>query len=372
MHEIGDYFRIIAPDQLSMGFSEQVSSRSYRERVADLADLIDALQISEPMWLVAQDWGGAIAMGYAVAHPERVAGMVLSNTGIAIPSGRRAPLLIRAAAATGVHRLVTCYTKLFVWGTPLLPGGGVSGQQRTALAYPYLRRKNRRGVADFVADAPLSASHPSFSDIAAVAEKISGLDIPVRLIWGSRDPVFNDDFAHDLMNRFTNAALHRIAGAGHLAVLETSVAPLVRAAIEEQVANSHELLAEPATGEVATLWSQIDHWDNVTEIAISDAAADSSVTRPEFAARVATYAEELHRRGVGNADRIAILVSPGIDLIAVVYACWRIGAVAVIADRGLGLRGLRAAVRASRVKFVIGPVRAGAAARVLGWHWFTK
>jgi acyl-coenzyme A synthetase/AMP-(fatty) acid ligase/pimeloyl-ACP methyl ester carboxylesterase len=367
MHEIGDYFRIIAPDQLSMGFSEQVSSRSYRERVADLADLIDALQISEPMWLVAQDWGGAIAMGYAVAHPERVAGMVLSNTGIAIPSGRRAPLLIRAAAATGVHRLVTCYTKLFVWGTPLLPGGGVSGQQRTALAYPYLRRKNRRGVADFVADAPLSASHPSFSDIAAVAEKISGLDIPVRLIWGSRDPVFNDDFAHDLMNRFTNAALHRIAGAGHLAVLETSVAPLVRAAIEEQVANSHELLAEPATGEVATLWSQIDHWDNVTEIAISDAAADSSVTRPEFAARVATYAEELHRRGVGNADRIAILVSPGIDLIAVVYACWRIGAVAVIADRGLGLRGLRAAVRASRVKFVIGPVRAGAAARVLGW-----
>jgi olefin beta-lactone synthetase len=367
MHEIGDEFRIIAPDQLSMGFSEQVSSRSYRERVADLSDLVDALHISEPMWLVAQDWGGAIAMGHAVAHPERVAGMVLSNTGIAIPSGRRAPILIRAAAALGIHRLVTQYTKLFVWGMPLLPGVGVSDQQRTALAYPYLRRKNRQSVADFVADAPLIASHSSFDDIATVAGKISELDIPVRLIWGSQDPVFNDDFAHDLMNRFTNVALHRIAGAGHLAVLETSIAPLVRAAIEKQFANSDEPSAAPIAGEVATLWSQIDHWDNVNDIAISDAGADSSVTRPEFAARVATYAEELHRRGVQNGDRIAILVSPSIDLIAVVYACWRIGAVAVIADRGLGLRGLRAAVRASRVRFVIGPVRAGVAARLLGW-----
>ena len=367
MHEIGDDFRIIAPDQLSMGFSEQVPSRSYRERVADLSDLIDALHISEPLWLVAQDWGGAIAMGYAVAHPERVAGIVLSNTGIAIPSGRRAPLLIRLAAATGLHRLVTKNTPLFVRGTPFLPGRGITRVQRVALAYPYRRRKNRRGVADFVADAPLTASHVSFADIANVAGKISGLNIPVRLIWGTRDPVFNDDFAHDLMSRFANVALHRIADAGHLAVLETSIAPLVRAAIEEQVVHSLEMSLDSETEVVATLWSLIDHWDNVNEIAISDAAADSSVTRPEFATRVATYAEELHRRGVQNGDRIAILVSPSIDLIAVVYACWRIGAVAVIADRGLGLRGLRAAVRASRVKFVIGPARAGMAARVLRW-----
>ena len=367
MHELGDEFRIIAPDQLSMGLSEQVSSRSYRERVEDVSDLVNALHVSTPMWLVAQDWGGAIAMGYAVAHPERVAGMVLSNTGIAIPVNRRAPMLIRLAAATGLHRFVTKNTQMFVRGTPLLPGRGITRVQRDALAFPYRRRQSRHGVADFVADAPLNQKHVSFMDIAHVAEQLPNLDIPVRLVWGSRDPVFNDDFAHDLMNRFTNVALHRIADAGHLAVLETSVAPLVRAAIEEQAVDSPVPLAERSENEVATLWSQIDHWNNVNEIAISDAAADSSVTRPEFAARVATYAEELHRRRVLHGDRIAILVSPSIDLIAVVYACWRIGAVAVIADRGLGLRGLRNAVRASRVKFVIGPVRAGAAVRVLRW-----
>jgi acyl-coenzyme A synthetase/AMP-(fatty) acid ligase len=60
-------------------------------------------------------------------------------------------------------------------------------------------------------------------------------------------------------------------------------------------------------------------------------------------------------------------VPPSVDLIAVVYACWRIGAIAVIADRGLGLQGLKAAIRASRVSHVIGPVKAVTAARILRW-----
>ena len=42
------------------------------------------------MWVVAQDWGGAIAMGLAVEHPQLVAGLVLSNTGIAVPAGKDA------------------------------------------------------------------------------------------------------------------------------------------------------------------------------------------------------------------------------------------------------------------------------------------
>ena len=350
-----------------MGFSEQVPTRTYRDRVADINDLVTALGITAPIWIIAQDWGGAIGMGYSVAHPDRVAGLVLSNTGIAVPHNRRAPLLIRLAAATGVHRLVTKDSSLFVRGTPFLPGRGVSALQRTALAFPYRRRSRRKGVADFVADAPLTVRHRSAEDIAEVAVKISALTVPVRLVWGSRDPVFNDDFAHDLMNRFQNVALHRIADSGHLSVLEVSIAPFVEAAIKEAGAGKPHEKFSPSESDDSTLWSQIDHWVNANDIAITDAAADASVTRPEFAALVATYAEALHHRGVRTGNRIAVLVPPSIDLIAVVYACWRIGAVAVIADRGLGLRGLKSAIRASRVNHVIGPVKAVAASRLLRW-----
>jgi len=203
------------------------------------------------------------------------------------------------------------------------------------LAFPYRRRSRRKGVADFVADAPLTARHSSAHDIAEVAKKVSALTVPVRLVWGSRDPVFNDDFAHDLMNRFQNAALHRIADSGHLTVLEVSIAPFVEAAIKEAEEGRPLEQFAPSEGDGLTLWSQIDHWVNNDDIAITDAAANVSITRPDFAARVATYAEALHRRGVRHGERIAVLVPPSVDLIAVVYACWRIGAIAVIADRVL-------------------------------------
>jgi acyl-CoA synthetase (AMP-forming)/AMP-acid ligase II len=256
---------------------------------------------------------------------------------------------------------------LFVRGTPFLPGRGISQLQRTALALPYRRRSRRSGVADFVADAPLTARHSSAQDIAEVAENVSALTVPVRLVWGSRDPVFNDDFAHDLMSRFQNVALHRIADSGHLTVLEVSVAPFVEAAIKESQEKTQLQFLHSEQSDDSTLWSQIDHWVNTDDVAITDAAANVSITRPDFAARVATYAEALHHRGVLRGERIAVLVPPSVDLIAVVYACWRIGAIAVIADRGLGLKGLKSAIRASRVSHVIGPVKAIAAARLLRW-----
>ena len=361
MSELSPAHRVIAPDQLSMGYSQRVGSRSYADRVRDIDDLLLALDLDGPVWLVAQDWGGAIAMGFAVAHPSRVSGLVLSNTGVAVPSGRSAPWLIKLAATTGVHRLTTRTSPLFVRGTPFLPGRALTRQQRRALAAPYRGAGRRDGVAGFVADVPFDDSHPSAADIAAVASRLPELDIPVRLVWGSRDPVFNDDFAEDLRGRFRNVELHRIADCGHLTVLEASIARYVEAAIV-----NHTSVAPSASAVGAPLWSLIGH-GAPGSIAVSDAAAEETITDAAFAGRVASFAQSLRGHGVQTGDRIAVLVPPGIDLIAVIYACWRIGAVTVVADRGLGLRGLGAAVRSARVKHVIGIRPAIAAARTLRW-----
>ena len=66
-------------------------------------------------------------------------------------------------------------------------------------------------------------------------------------------------------------------------------------------------------------------------------------------------------------DRVAMLTPPGVDLVAAVYGVWRAGGVTVVADRGLGLRGLGAAVKGARPSWVIGPRRALLAARTLRW-----
>ena len=363
--ELNEKFRVVAPDHLSMGFSDQVGPRRYRDRVADINDFVNALGMSGPIWLVAQDWGGAIAMGYAVAHPERVAGLVLSNTGIAVPVGRKAPRLIQISASGGLHRAITRNTSLFVRGTAYLPGAGLTRQQRQGLVAPYVRRDQRDGVAGFVADVPFNEKHQTFADLAEVAEQLPSLRVPVRLWWGAKDPVFNDDFADDLIKRFTDVQIQRVANSGHLAVIETSIAPFLESAISQS--QSVEQQVFEAQGPEESLWSRIMNPSRKNTLAIHDGADQSSVTFSELDSRVATFAQALVQHGVEAGERVAVLVPPSIDLIALVYACWRIGAVTVIADRGLGLNGLGSAVKSSRVQHVVGIRSAVIAARTLRW-----
>ena len=81
--------------------------------------------------------------------------------------------------------------------------------------------------------------------------------------------------------------------------------------------------------------------------------------------RVRELAAGLAATGVRAGDRVALLVPPGADLTAAAYACWRAGAVVVLADAGLGPVGLapRPARRGARPRHRRGArARAGPAA----------
>ena len=82
--------------------------------------------------------------------------------------------------------------------------------------------------------------------------------------------------------------------------------------------------------------------------------------------RVHELAAGLAAAGVRAGDRVALLVPPGADLAAAVYACWRAGAVIVVADPGLGPRGLARALRGAGPDHVIGVPRGLLLARTLG------
>ena len=100
-------------------------------------------------------------------------------------------------------------------------------------------------------------------------------------------------------------------------------------------------------------------------------AADGSVARSlswqELEQNIAALAAGLAEAGVGHGSRVSLMVPPGVDLTVVLYACLRLGAVVVVADAGLGTRGLSRAVKGATPDFLIGIDKALAAAAVLGW-----
>ena len=366
LHRLGDTHRVIAVDQLSMGWSDIVAPRSFAERVSDLDDVVaelgrdaSGLGTGAPFVLAGHDWGGAIAMGWAVDHGDRLSGMLLCNTGIRVPAGRSAPGLIRLAAAGPLLDVVCHRTSTFVEGTIAASRQRLDAAQRAALRAPYRDVERRRAIADFVGDIPLRPDHPSAARLDEVAVGLGGLDVPVLLAWGSADPVFDDDFAADLAELMPHADLHRFPDCGHLVVLESAtaadrarlqsdtpmsprvdVAGVAAAWLADLTADDADRSVRPAADRAT---SRVDPWMVIAgrserEPAFIDLAGDR-LTWGELADRVDRVAAGLRTAGLRPGDRVAVVTPPGVDLPAVVYGIWRAGGVTVIADRGLGVRG---------------------------------
>jgi len=83
----GDELTVLFYDQLGGGRSDQPDDASLwrvDRFVAELDGVRDAFGL-ERMVLLGQSWGGCLALQYALDHPDRVQGLVLSNTGASIP-----------------------------------------------------------------------------------------------------------------------------------------------------------------------------------------------------------------------------------------------------------------------------------------------
>jgi acyl-CoA synthetase (AMP-forming)/AMP-acid ligase II/pimeloyl-ACP methyl ester carboxylesterase len=369
---------VIAIDQLGMGYSDRTGRRRYEDRVRDLDDVIVALGLSgstSPLVIAAHDWGGAIAMGWVVQDPRQVAGLILCNTGIAVPEGRSAPWIIRLAAWAPVLDFVCRGTPTFVEGTARLSGRRITSTDREAFRAPYRTAPARAAIADFVDDIPLRPGDPSERSIAEVAASLRNVRCPVLLAFGAKDPVFNDDFAADLAGRFPNSTTHRFAGANHLVMAEADVVGVADTWLDDLFAGRlpdvlpSDPPASTGTGAPAraSVWAAIAAGRADDRDAFVDLGTGDSLSFAALAARVDSVAAELVRRGLRQGDHVAMLTPPGIDLVTAVYGVWRAGGVTVIADRGLGLRALGRAVRSTRPKWVIGPRQALGAATAMRW-----
>jgi olefin beta-lactone synthetase len=364
--------RVIAVDQLEMGFSERSGLvRRLADRIADLTALTDHLELTGPVATVAHDWGGPISLGWAQAerrrHPDRVRGVVLMNTAVHQPEGSPAPTLIRAARAKGVLRPVTVATSTFLRGAFEMSRPRLAPEVRDGFMAPYRTAERRQAIAAFVQDIPLDSSHPSHATLAEVANGLDDFgDVPALLVWGPSDQVFSDRYLHDLEARLPHAQVHRVVGASHFLQEEADIAAVVYdwlTTLDQPAGETAALTPRPP------LWDRLDKMADVGRPAVVEISQGgrSSITFSDLHRRVGALAAGLIGAGIKPGDRVALMIPPGIDLTVVLYACWRMGAVIVLVDSGLGPRNMGRALASAAPDHLIGISRAMVAGKVLRW-----
>ena len=215
--------RVIVPDHIGCGLSDKPGDDRYsytlERRVQDLEALTDALGLTENITLIVHDWGGMIGMAFAARHPERIKRIVLFNTAaFHLPEHRPFHWQLRlvrnsqvgawlvtrfnAFAATAA-RTCTCRHRL-------------DPQVKAGLLAPYDSPENRIATLRFVQDIPLEPSDQAYAVVSETADRLELFgELPMLILWGQKDFVFDEPFLLEWERRFPDAEVHRFADCGH-------------------------------------------------------------------------------------------------------------------------------------------------------------
>ena len=222
-------FRAVAPDHIGCGLSDKPQSWCYTlaAHVANVERLVLALDLRR-ITLVVHDWGGAIGMGLARRHPDRIARLVISNTAAFVDD--HVPFRIRVCRAPWLGPLLVRRLNAFAGLAPRLALADprkLASSAKAGLLLPYDSFANRVALAAFVRDIPLSVQHPSFPELAAIDGAIETFrDRPACIVWGERDWCFTTEFLDEFQRRFPHAETLRLPDAGHY-VFEDAAEPIL-------------------------------------------------------------------------------------------------------------------------------------------------
>jgi cis-3-alkyl-4-acyloxetan-2-one decarboxylase len=215
--------RCVAYDHMGFGRSDKppyMGAYSLERHVRNALAVIDGLDLRDVL-LVLHDWGGPIGLGAALERRDRLRGVVLMNTWAwELPSFL--PPFIREFRTEGLGEILALGGNLFVES---IPGGMHSRDTDPVMmqAYraPFPDYWSRVGTLAFQRDIPLTERDRSAALMGSIHDRLTDLDVPVLLLWGMRDPVFQPVFLDQWRELFPDARSIELDDAAHF-VLEDS------------------------------------------------------------------------------------------------------------------------------------------------------
>jgi haloalkane dehalogenase len=205
--------RVIAPDYFGFGRSDKPEDAgwyTFDRHCASIRRLVEQLDLRR-VTVVVQDWGGPIGLRLAVEQPERVARLVILNTGL---GGGRPP----SEAWLRFRDVVRAAGGDFQAGR-LIRTAAVRGLADAVVAAydaPFPTAESKAGVLAFPEQVPIKPEHPNTAPLMAIREALASWEKPTLVLFGDSDPIFRPEVA-DAIARWIPGALpaELVANAGH-------------------------------------------------------------------------------------------------------------------------------------------------------------
>jgi 2-hydroxymuconate-semialdehyde hydrolase len=202
--------RVIAPDCVGFGYTDRPEGIEYSQAnwLKHILGVLDALEI-EQTDIVGNSFGGSMALGLAIHHPERVRRLVLmGSVGIEfeLPEG-----LDRVWGYENSLENMRKILDVFAYDRGLV---------NDELAAVRFRAASRPGISEAFSSMFPAPRQRWISALAHSEDDIAGLQNPTLIIHGREDKVIPARNAERLFALMPNAELHMFGKSGHWTQIE--------------------------------------------------------------------------------------------------------------------------------------------------------
>jgi pimeloyl-ACP methyl ester carboxylesterase len=186
--------RLVVPDLIGLGLSSkpEMPAHSLVQHARWFGEMLDQVAPG-PVVVAAQDWGGPISMHAMASRMPRLRGIVLGNTAISPPHADFKPTLFHRLSQLPLASDLLFRRLGFPLGALHLSQGdrsSIKGEVAAAYRWPLRRVEDRAAPLALARMVPDRVEgHPSIPELRISQYTFETAEVPVRLVWGTKDPI---------------------------------------------------------------------------------------------------------------------------------------------------------------------------------------